>query len=88
MSTNRIGVDTEPLERLQMKLSDERINELQGLLKAEFGLCLTTEQAQEAGVAIMRFIVSKKRNKQLIFKENNNGNINPNSTKKTTPPNH
>lgn len=42
-----------------MKFSDERIKELQTILKEEFGLDYTDEQAQEAGIAIIRFVLAK-----------------------------
>lgn len=42
-----------------MKLSDERIKELQAILKEEFGLDYTAEQTQEAGIAIIRFLLAK-----------------------------
>lgn len=44
-----------------MRLSAERVQELQQLLKAEFGLEYDHEQAQQAGLAIMRFVISKYR---------------------------
>lgn len=42
-----------------MKLSDERVKELQAILKEEFGLDYTAEQTQEAGIAIIRFALAK-----------------------------
>jgi len=42
-----------------MRLSDERIKELRALLKELYGLDYTDEQAQEAGLAIMRFVIVK-----------------------------
>ncbi len=42
-----------------MKFSDERIKELQAILKEEFGLDYTAEQTQEAGIAIIRFVLAK-----------------------------
>lgn len=42
-----------------MKFSDERIKELQAILKEEFGLDYTAEQTQEAGIAIVRFVLAK-----------------------------
>jgi hypothetical protein len=50
-----------------MKFSDERIKELQTILKEEFGLDYTTEQAQEAGIAIVRFVLAKTQ-RQLDIK--------------------
>lgn len=42
-----------------MKFSDERIKELQAILKEEFDLDYTAEQTQEAGIAIVRFVLAK-----------------------------
>lgn len=44
-----------------MKLSDERIKELRTILKEEFNLDYTAEQAQEAGLAIIRFVLAKNQ---------------------------
>lgn len=53
-----------------MRLSDERIKELQVLLKELYGLDYTDEQAQEAGLAIMRFIIAKaQRQRELTNKK-------------------
>lgn len=49
-----------------MKINDERIDSLKILLDG-FGLKLTNEQAQEAGLAIMRFVIAKSQ-KKLINK--------------------
>jgi hypothetical protein len=50
-----------------MHLSNYRIKALQALLKELHGLELTDEQAQEAGAAIIRFVVAKaQRQKELI----------------------
>jgi hypothetical protein len=55
-----------------MRLSDKRIKELQTLLKELFDLDYTAEEAQEAGLAIMRFVLVKtQRQKEQI---NNEGN--------------
>lgn len=59
-----------------MRLSQARIKELQGLLKQLFGLNLTDEQAQQAGLAIMRFSIAK----QLRSK-----NVDENEPKQTQP---
>lgn len=56
-----------------MRLSTERVQELQQLLKAEFGLEYDHEQAQQAGLAIMRFVISKYR-RDAVQKEKNDGN--------------
>lgn len=53
-----------------MRLSNEHIKSLQILLRKECGLELTDEQAQEAGMAIMRFVLAKaQREQQLIDME-------------------
>lgn len=44
-----------------MRLSDERINSLQKLLLELYGLDYTDEQAKEAGLAIMRFVLAKSQ---------------------------
>ena len=49
-----------------MKLSDERIRELQAILKEEFGLDYTAEQAQEAGLAIIRFAIAKTQRQSSL----------------------
>lgn len=49
-----------------MRLSDERIKELQVLLKKLYGLDYTPEQAQEAGLAIMRFVLAKIQRQRSI----------------------
>lgn len=55
-----------------MRLSEERIKSLQALLSSKYGLELTDEQAQEAGMAILRFVISKARREQeLINMEKN-----------------
>lgn len=43
-----------------MRLSQQQISILQKLLKERFGLVYTDEQAQQAGLAIMRFFVAKE----------------------------
>ena len=54
-----------------MRLSTERIKALQDLLKEQFGLVYTDEEAQQAGLAIMRFVVAKQQraNKLTISEE-------------------
>lgn len=58
-----------------MRLSAERIKILQTLLKEVCGLEYTDEQVQEAGLAIMRFVIAKAQRKQDLFKckENEHG---------------
>jgi hypothetical protein len=51
---------------MNMRLSDERIKELKRLIKQEFGLDYTDEQAQEAGLAIMRFVLAKEQRKKEL----------------------
>lgn len=43
-----------------MRLSDERVETLQKLLKERTGRDYTPEGAQEAGLAIMRFVLAKE----------------------------
>lgn len=53
-----------------MRLRDESIKSLQTLLKDLFNCDYTHEQAQEAGLAIMRFMVAKSQRKSIMnFKE-------------------
>lgn len=47
-----------------MRLSPERIKELQKLLKELYNLGYTDEEAQEAGLAIMRFVLVKEARKR------------------------
>lgn len=49
-----------------MRLSKERINALQKLLKDEFNIDYTDEEAQQAGLAIMHFAIAKERRKQEV----------------------
>lgn len=58
-----------------MRLSSECIKSLQALLKEEFGFDYTDEQAQEAGMAIMRFAAAKalRRKKLANNKEYEDG---------------
>jgi hypothetical protein len=51
-----------------MRLSNERIKELQKILKDECGLELSDEEAQQAGLAIMRFVLVKETRKREIEK--------------------
>lgn len=43
-----------------MRLSQKHIKALQQLLREQFGLDYTDEQAQQAGLAIMRFAIAKE----------------------------
>jgi len=59
-----------------MRLSSERIKALQALLHELHGLELSEEQAQDAGLAIMRFVLAKAQIQQDIANKvegNNNG---------------
>lgn len=49
-----------------MRISDERIKQLQALLKEQFDLDFTNEQSQEAGLAIMRFTLAKTQRQQNL----------------------
>ena len=51
-----------------MRLSNELINRLQVILKEEFDLEYTDEKAQEAGMAIMRFVLTKAQRQQELNK--------------------
>ncbi len=53
----------------KMRLSQERIKALQKLLKEHFGLDYTDEEAQQAGLAIMRFVVAKEMRSQELQKK-------------------
>jgi hypothetical protein len=55
-----------------MRLSTDRIKSLQALLKEQCGLEYTEEQAQAAGMAIIRFVMAKaQREKELTTMEKN-----------------
>lgn len=49
-----------------MRLSYERIKVLQALLKELYALDCTEEQAQEAGMAIMRFVIAKAQRETYL----------------------
>lgn len=46
-----------------MRLSKQQIKSLQILLQEQFGLTYADEEAQVAGLAIMRFVLAKERRK-------------------------
>jgi hypothetical protein len=46
-----------------MQLSKQQIESLQALLQKQLGLTYADEDAQVAGVAIMRFVLAKERAK-------------------------
>ncbi|HJQ09064.1 MAG TPA: hypothetical protein VJ836_06300 [Candidatus Saccharimonadales bacterium] len=52
-----------------MRLSSERIKALQALMRELHGLELSDEQAQEAGLAIMRFVLAKAQIQQQLTNE-------------------
>ena len=52
-----------------MRLSNERIKELQKILQDECGLELSDEEAQQAGLAIMRFVLVKETRKRELEKD-------------------
>lgn len=52
-----------------MRLSEQRVKELQGLLKELYGLEFSTEQAQEAGLAVLRFVLAKTQRQQQLAKK-------------------
>lgn len=46
-----------------MRLSPERIKDLQKLLKEQTGKDYSDEEAQEAGLSIIRFVIAKESQK-------------------------
>lgn len=48
-----------------MKLNHNQISDLQALLRELTGVDYTAEQAQEVGVAILRFVFAKEFHKYL-----------------------
>jgi hypothetical protein len=55
-----------------MRLSNERTKALQALLKELCGLELTDEQAQAAGLQIMRFVAAKSQREQQLKRKDDN----------------
>ncbi len=51
-----------------VRISPERIKELQRLLKEQTGKEYSDEEAQEAGLAIMRFVIAKEQRSQVAAK--------------------
>ena len=51
------------------RISQELIKELQKLLKEQTGKDYTDEEAQEAGMAIMRFVLVKEQSKRQLQRE-------------------
>lgn len=52
-----------------MRLNDKQIEELQKLLKEETGRDYTKEETQQAGLAIMRFVLAKELRKKELEDE-------------------
>ncbi len=52
-----------------VRISPERIKELQKLLKEQTGKDYTDEEAQEAGLAIIRFVIAKEERRQELGKQ-------------------
>lgn len=65
-----------------MRLSDERIKELKVLLKELYGLDYTDEQAQEASLAIMRFVIAKTQRQRELTNKKMEMNYEGNCTKR------
>jgi hypothetical protein len=57
--------------QLMVRISPERIKELQKLLKEQTGKDYTDEEAQEAGLAIMRFVIVKEQRRQELGEQQN-----------------
>ena len=51
------------------RISPERIKELQKLLKEQTGKDYSDEEAQEAGLAIIRFVIAKQSRKTATKQE-------------------
>ena len=64
-----------------MRLSNERIKSLQILLNDKYGLELTNEEAQKAGMAIMRFVLAKAQREQELTNKEGNVYENNNTTR-------
>lgn len=54
---------------MSARISPERIKELQKLLKEQTGKDYSDEEAQEAGMAIMRFVIAKEQRRRELEKE-------------------
>jgi hypothetical protein len=54
-----------------MRISTEQIKKLQDLLSEQFDLVYTDEEAQRAGLAIMRFVLAKEFRTSNESKEKN-----------------
>jgi hypothetical protein len=62
-----------------MRLSNERIQALQKILKEVYGLDYNEEQTQQEGLAIMRFWLVKTQRQQQLIKEFDDGQLSGNS---------
>lgn len=51
---------------MSARISTERIKELQKLLKEQTGKDYSDEEAQEAGMAILRFVIAKESRKMNL----------------------
>jgi len=52
-----------------VRISPERIKELQKLLKEQPGKDYSDEEAQEAGLAIMRFVIAKEDRRRELARQ-------------------
>ena len=67
-----------------MRLSPVRIVSLQKILKDQYGLEVSDEQAQEAGMSIMRFVKAKYlRRQELASQKRRYGNGQDDGTTKS-----
>lgn len=53
-----------------VRISPEQIKKLQKLLKEQTGKDYTDEEAQQAGLNIMRFVVAKEQRRQELSRQN------------------
>ena len=54
---------------LMARISPEHIKKLQKLLKEQTGKNYTDEEAQQAGMAIMRFVLAKEQRRRDLAKQ-------------------
>lgn len=52
-----------------VRISPEHIKKLQKLLKEQTGKDYSDEEAQDAGMAIMRFVLTKEQRRQDLTKQ-------------------
>lgn len=55
-----------------MRINPERIKALQDILREDFALNYSDEKTQEAGLAIMRFVIAKRMREKELKKAKNN----------------